>query len=54
MGLFNKENTTSSSKPPEMFDNVNNKVVDDLKETIRKGSRVSIAAHLFRFMLLRR
>lgn len=47
MGLFNKEAPTPVPKAPEVLDNVNKKVIDDLKETIRKGSKVSIAAASF-------
>jgi len=52
MGLFSKttpKEPQSSSTPqtPEVLDNVNKKVVDDLKQTIRKGSRISIAAASF-------
>ena len=32
---------------PKQFDNLNNKVVDDLKITLRKSSKVSIAAASF-------
>ena len=46
MGLFNKE-APAAPKAPEVLDNVNRKVIDDLKETIRKGSKVSIAAASF-------
>ena len=46
MGLFNKE-SPAVPKAPEPLNNVNIKVIDDLKETIRKGSRVSIAAASF-------
>lgn len=47
MGLFGKGSSASTPKPPEVLNNVDRKVVDDLKETIRKGSRVSIAAASF-------
>lgn len=48
MGLFNKtEQTTPAYQSPEVLDNVNKKVVDDLRQTITKGSRVSIAAASF-------
>lgn len=48
MGLFNKkEQTLPAYRPPIILDNVNSKVIDDLKETIRKGSKVSIAAASF-------
>lgn len=46
MGLFSKE-VPATLKAPEVLDNVNRKVIDDLKETIRKGSKVSIAAASF-------
>lgn len=46
MGLFSKE-VPAAPKIPESLDNINIKVIDDLKETIRKGSRVSIAAASF-------
>lgn len=46
MGLFSKE-VLAALKSPEVLDNVNRKVIDDLKETIRKGSKVSIAAASF-------
>lgn len=46
MGLFSKE-VPAALKSPEVLDNVNRKVIDDLKETIRKGSKVSIAAASF-------
>lgn len=32
---------------PQFFDNVTNRVVDDLRETIRKGSKVNVAAASF-------
>ena len=48
MGLFNKnEQTPPAYQPPTILDNVNSKVIDDLKQTIRKGSKVSIAAASF-------
>ena len=48
MGLFNKsEQTPPTYQPPTILDNVNSKVIDDLKQTIRKGSKVSIAAASF-------
>lgn len=31
-------------EPPKFFDNINDRVIDDLKVTIKKGSKVSIAA----------
>ena len=46
MGLFSKK-IPATPKAPEVLDNVNRKVIDDLKETIRKGSKVSIAAASF-------
>ena len=46
MGLFSKE-APVVPKAPEFLDNINRKVIDDLKETIRKGSKVSIAAASF-------
>ncbi len=46
MGLFSKE-APAALKTPEVLDNVNRKVIDDLKETIRKNSKVSIAAASF-------
>lgn len=46
MGLFNRGAPTVP-KVPEVLDNVNRRVIDDLKETIRKGSKVSIAAASF-------
>lgn len=46
MGLFSKE-VPVAPKAPEVLDNINRKVIDDLKETIRKGSKVSIAAASF-------
>ncbi len=46
MGLFNKE-APAAPKAPEVLDNVNKRVIDDLRETIRKGSKVSIAAASF-------
>ena len=46
MGLFNKE-SSETPKAPEFLDNVNRKVIDDLKTTIKKGSKVSIAAASF-------
>ena len=46
MGLFNRGAPTVP-KVPEVLDNVNRRVIDDLKETIRKGSKVSIAATSF-------
>lgn len=46
MGLFNKE-PSDTPKAPEFLDNVNRKVIDDLKTTIKKGSKVSIAAASF-------
>jgi len=46
MGLFNKE-PSDTQKAPEFLDNVNRKVIDDLKTTIKKGSKVSIAAASF-------
>ena len=52
MGLFSKttpKEPQSSSTPqtPEVLDNINKRVVDDLKQTIQKGSRISIAAASF-------
>lgn len=32
---------------PKQFDNINNRVIDDLKQTLSKGSKVSIAAASF-------
>ena len=32
---------------PDFFDNVSNRVVDDLRETIRRGSKLNIAAASF-------
>lgn len=46
MGLFNKE-ALVTPRAPEFLNNVDIKVIDDLKETIRKGSKVSIAAASF-------
>lgn len=37
----------SSSQSPKFFDNESNRLVDDLRETIRKGSKVNIAAASF-------
>lgn len=47
MGLFSRGASASTPKAPEILDNVNHKVIDDLRQTIRKGSRVSIAAASF-------
>ncbi len=52
MGLFSKTTPKEPQSPstpqtPEVLDNVNKKVVDDLKQIIRKGSRISIAAASF-------
>ena len=52
MGLFSKSTPKEPQLPstpqtPEILDNVNKKVVDDLKRTIKKGSRISIAAASF-------
>lgn len=38
MGLFNKE-PSDTPKAPEFLDNVNRKVIDDLKTTIKKVVR---------------
>ena len=46
MGIFSKS-VPDAPKAPELLDNVNKKVIDDLRETIRKGSKVSIAAASF-------
>lgn len=48
MGLFGKDKMAQvAPKAPVVLDNVKNKVIDDLRETIRKGSKVSIAAASF-------
>ena len=49
MGIFKTNNLSGSNspKPPKAFDNINNRVIDDLRETIKRGSRVSIAAAAF-------
>lgn len=48
MGLFNKtEQSTPAYQSPEVLDNINKKVVDDLHQTITKGRRVLIAAASF-------
>lgn len=46
MGLFNKA-TNDQPKAPKYLDNINERLVDDLKQTIQKGSKVSIAAASF-------
>ena len=48
MSIFSKKETVQEDlKTPKVLDNVHEKVVDDLKRTIRKGSKVSIAAASF-------
>lgn len=47
MGLFSRGAPASAPKAPEILDNVSHKVIDDLRQTIRKGSRISIAAASF-------
>ena len=32
---------------PEQFDNITNRVIDDLKTTLKRGSKVSMAAASF-------
>ena len=51
MGLFSKE-VPATPKAPEVLDNVNRKVIDYLKETIRKGSKVSISRQLLSLSML--
>lgn len=46
MGLFNKIDT-SQPQPPKYLDNINERVIDDLKQTIGKGSKISMAAASF-------
>lgn len=45
MSIFNKKEL--APEPPKVLDNVHEKVIDDLKTTIQKGSKVSIAAASF-------
>lgn len=45
MDLF--YNSLDSQKQPAILDNVNHRVIDDLKKTITKGSKISIAAASF-------
>ena len=48
MSLFSKKEVIQEDlRTPKVLDNVHEKVVDDLKQTIRKGSKVSIAAASF-------
>ncbi len=48
MGIFNKKDTALSDQElSKVLDNVHEKVIDDLKVTMRSGSRVSIAAASF-------
>ena len=48
MSLFSKKEMPQDDlKAPKVLDNVHEKVVDDLRQTIRKGSKVSIAAASF-------
>ena len=37
----------SDPKSPKFFDNVTNRVIDDIKTTIRAGSKLDIAAASF-------
>lgn len=46
MGIF-KNSTKTSIKQPKVLDNINDKVIDDLKSSINRNSRVSIAAASF-------
>ena len=46
MGIFNKD-STSIPEVPKYLDNINDRVIDDLKETIKKGSKISMAAASF-------
>lgn len=46
MSIFKKDSNIPP-QPPKVFDNINDKVIDDLKNTIKKGSRISIAAASF-------
>lgn len=48
MGLFSKT-TQSQPQPnqPEYLDNINRRVIDDLKQTIQKNSKISVAAASF-------
>ncbi len=47
MGLFNKNEPASQPTAPKYLDNINDRVIDDLKQTIKKGNKVSIAAASF-------
>lgn len=47
MNIFPKKPTPSDHKPPQLLDNIHDRVVDDLKVTIMKNSKVSIAAAVF-------
>ena len=46
MGIFTKT-TPNEFKQPEYLDNINNRVIDDLKVTIKKGGKISVAAASF-------
>ena len=46
MGIF-KNGTKTAIQQPKVLDNINDKVIDDLKSSIRRNSRVSIAAASF-------
>ena len=47
MSLFSNRKAPPAPKPPEFINNVDRKALDDLKETIHKGSKISIAAASF-------
>ena len=46
MSIFKREEEIIP-KPPKIFDNINDKVIDDLRNTIKKGSKISLASASF-------